>query len=180
MLNEEIVAVITNHAWIYNPTFRGMRQSLMECFQQIHIIDLHGSSKPKEIAPAGRANENVFDIMKGVAIALFVKSPSLPREYWFGDVWGHRLEKYHACAKSEYSELAPKRVEPRSPFYFLSPHASADDFGWLDYDSLDEIFTMQSAGMLTARDELNVAFDGQELLSRLREFASLGVENARK
>ena len=95
---EGIVAVITNHAWIYNPTFKGMRQSLLRSFQQIYLIDLHGSSKPKETAPPGFQNENVFDIMKGIAIALFVKKPDLEPGIWFGDVWGRRLEKYQICA----------------------------------------------------------------------------------
>jgi predicted helicase len=78
-VEQGIVAVITSHAWIYNPTFRGMRRSLMNSFQQIHIVDLHGSSKPKESAPNGSGNENVFDIMKGVAITLLVKMPGLYR-----------------------------------------------------------------------------------------------------
>jgi predicted helicase len=178
-VQQGIVAVITNHAWIYNPTFRGMRHSLMSSFQQIHIIDLHGSSKPREMPPAGYANENVFDIMKGVAITLFIKQPDLHPGIWFGDVWGRRLEKYQLCAESDYQDLASGSVNPHSPFYFFSPHTASNLSGWDDYKSLDEIFTVQSAGMLTARDNLNVAFDSNELLRRLRIFARLDVEAAR-
>src|SRR6202011_4746083 len=67
-VEEGIVGVITNHSWLDNPTFRGMRQSLVGTFDQIWILDLHGSTKPKELAPGGIQNENVFDIQKGVAI----------------------------------------------------------------------------------------------------------------
>jgi predicted helicase len=177
---EGIVAVITSHAWIYNPTFRGMRQSLLKSFQQIHIVDLHGSSKPKEIAPDGFENENVFDIMKGVAITLFVKKPGLNPGVWFGDVWGRRLEKYEICAASNYAALATENVEPESPFYFFSPHTASVISGWPEYQSLEDIFVVQSTGMLTARDHLNVAFDADELLQRLRTFASGDPEVARK
>src|SRR5205823_14244503 len=60
-----IVAIITNHSYLDNPTFRGMRQSLVRTFDQIWILDLHGSTKPKELAPEGAENDNVFDIQKG-------------------------------------------------------------------------------------------------------------------
>lgn len=70
-----ILAFITNHGYLDNPTFRGMRQSLMETFDDIYILDLHGSSKKKEHAPDGGKDENVFDIQQGVAICLMVKRP---------------------------------------------------------------------------------------------------------
>ena len=78
-VEEGILAVVTNHSWIYNPSFRGMRQSLLTTFQEIHVIDLHGSSKPKESPPGGVVDQNVFDIMKGVAITIFVRKRKLER-----------------------------------------------------------------------------------------------------
>lgn len=178
-VRQGIVAVITNHAWIYNPTFRGMRRSLMNSFQQIHIVDLHGSSKPKEIPPIGLANENVFDIMKGVAVTVFVKSPGLEPGVWFGDVWGRRLQKYQICTASNYDALASERVEPEAPFYFFAPHIASSHSDWSKHRSLEEIFLTQSAGMLSARDSLNIAFDRDGLLRRLRSFANLDPEDAR-
>lgn len=70
-----ILAFITNHGYLDNPTFRGMRQSLMETFDEIHILDLHGNSKKRERAPDGGPDENVFDIQQGVSIVLMVKLP---------------------------------------------------------------------------------------------------------
>ncbi len=70
-----ILAMITNHAYMDNPTFRGMRQSLMNTFDEIHIMDLHGSTKKKEVCPDGSKDENVFDIQQGVAVMLMVKLP---------------------------------------------------------------------------------------------------------
>ncbi|MDO9548054.1 MAG: type ISP restriction/modification enzyme, partial [Candidatus Marinimicrobia bacterium] len=46
-----IVGMITNHSYLDNPTFRGMRQSLMKTFDEIYILDLHGNSLKKETTP---------------------------------------------------------------------------------------------------------------------------------
>ncbi|MBP6927395.1 MAG: N-6 DNA methylase [Caldisericia bacterium] len=69
-----ILAFITNHGYLDNPTFRGMRQSLLETFDEIYVLDLHGNAKKKEACPDGSKDENVFDIQQGVAIGLFVKT----------------------------------------------------------------------------------------------------------
>ena len=80
-VEEGVVGIITNHSWLDNPTFRGMRQSLSRSFEQIYVFDLHGSSKPKEPAPNAVSNENVFDIQKGVAITLLIKNPNLTPDF---------------------------------------------------------------------------------------------------
>ena len=68
-----ILAFISNHGYLDNPTFRGMRQSLMQTFDEIYLLDLHGNSNKKERSPDGSNDENVFDIQQGVAIGIFVK-----------------------------------------------------------------------------------------------------------
>ena len=70
-----ILAFITNHSYLDNPTFRGMRQQLMDTFTDIYLLDLHGNALKKESAPDGSVDSNVFDIQPGVAIAIFVKEP---------------------------------------------------------------------------------------------------------
>jgi predicted helicase len=71
-----ILGFVTNHGYLDNPTFRGMRQSLMNTFDKIYLLDLHGNSKKKETATDGSKDENVFDIQQGVAICLMVKTQS--------------------------------------------------------------------------------------------------------
>lgn len=73
-----ILAFITNHGYLDNPTFRGMRQSLAKTFDKIYLLDLHGNSKKKEVAPDGSPDQNVFDIQQGVAVAIMVKYPKSP------------------------------------------------------------------------------------------------------
>src|SRR5262249_34163560 len=120
-----VVAVITNHSWLDNPTFRGMRQSLMRSFEQIYVLDLHGSTKRKELTPDGSKNENVFDIQQGVAISICVKGGSLERGVWRGDLWGTRLEKYKAAADATLASIEWREVRPGSPFYIFAPQNAA-------------------------------------------------------
>ena len=85
-----ILGYITNHGYLDNPTFRGMRQSLLRSFQKLLVLDLHGNTKKKEIAPDGSADKNVFDIQQGVAIGLFVRkliSKDIDEEVLRGTVW---------------------------------------------------------------------------------------------
>ena len=89
---EGIVAMITAHGYIDNPTFRGMRYHLMQTFDQIYILDLHGNANKKKKSPDGGKDENVFAIKQGVAIFIGVKRkekdeeiiPNIPRRLlWF-------------------------------------------------------------------------------------------------
>src|SRR5262249_28058209 len=109
-VEEGIVGVITNHSWLDNPTFRGMRQSIGRTFDQIWILDLHGSTKPKELAPADAQNENVFDIQKGVAITLLVRKPGALKSIRFSELWGSRIQKYKAVAAADIRSIAWKEV----------------------------------------------------------------------
>ena len=95
--------MITNHGYLDNPTFRGMRQQLMQTFSEIYLLNLHGNAKKKEVCPDGSKDENVFDIQQGVAIGLFVKSPGspAPARVHYADLWGKREGKYQTLAEIE-------------------------------------------------------------------------------
>ena len=88
-----VVGMITNHGYLDNPTFRGMRQSLMRTFDDIYVLDLHGNSLKKETCPDGSPDENVFDIRQGVAIAFFIKRGGKQKSdaiVHHADLWGTR------------------------------------------------------------------------------------------
>ena len=118
-VDEGVVGVITNHSWLDNPTFRGMRQSLTQSFEQIYVLDLHGNAKKKERAPDGSDDQNVFDIEQGVAISLFVKRPRLERGVWHGDIWGKRLDKYRVMAEKELKSVNFTKLDPQTPDYLF-------------------------------------------------------------
>jgi predicted helicase len=98
-----VLAFITNHGYLDNPTFRGMRQSLMETFDDIYVLDLHGNIKKKERAPDGSEDKNVFDIQQGVAIGIFVKRANGKKKnvtVRHAHLWGPR-EVYERNGQSE-------------------------------------------------------------------------------
>ena len=101
-----ILAFITNHAWLSNPTFRGMRQQLLDTFTDIYLLDLHGNSHTKERSPDGGVDENVFDIQQGVAIAIFVKAPGKqgPAKMHHADLWGTQDTKYAGPFRIPYGK----------------------------------------------------------------------------
>jgi predicted helicase len=175
-----IVGVITNHSWLDNPTFRGMRQSLMRSFEQIYVLDLHGNAEKKERAPNGSDDQNVFDIEQGVAISLFVKRAEAERGVWRCDFWGKRLAKYQACAAQKTEMLPWQRLEPARPdFLFLSQDYEKRD----NYNNLwkiTDIFGVNSVGIVTARDDLSIHFDKIALLKTVTEFTQMDVEAARR
>jgi predicted helicase len=179
-VDEGIVGVITNHSWLDNPTFRGMRQSLMRTFNQIYVLDLHGNFKKKERAPDGSEDENVFDIEQGVAISLFVRRKGLARGVWRGDLWGKRLEKYVAAAGGNLLATARNKIEPVAPHHIF---IYQDTLRRTEYERgmpVTQIFKSNSVGIVTARDHLAIQFSKNSMRSTLREFAALSSERARE
>src|SRR6266571_5699275 len=137
-----ILAFITNHGYLDNPTFRGMRQSLMQSFDDIYVLDLYGNSKKKERAPDDSKDENVFDIQPGVAIGVFVKrsgNKNKPSTVRHADLWGVRATyardsdgesiisggKYHWLATNNVSTTRWSLTKPTSPFYLFVPQDEA-------------------------------------------------------
>ena len=118
-----VLAFVTNHSYLDNPTFRGMRQQLMNTFSDIYILDLHGGSRKGERAPDGGSDENVFDIQQGVAIGIFVKEPGrdAPAKVHHAHVWGTRGSKYSWLTEHEISDTDWKELVPTSPFYLFAP-----------------------------------------------------------
>jgi predicted helicase len=169
-VEEGIVGIITNHSFLDNPTFRGMRQSLMQTFNQIYVLDLHGSTKKKEKAPEGGKDENVFDIEQGVCISLLVRKPKLEKKIFHADFWGKRREKYRACAETDFDDGIWNEIHPEKPFYlFIEQHFKLGkdvDKGWRIIDIMPEY----SLGNLTKRDMLAIAFSKGELKKKISSF----------
>ncbi len=179
-VEEGVVGVITNHSWLDNPTFRGMRQSLMRSFEQIYVLDLHGNAKKKERSPDGSDDQNVFDIEQGVATSLFVKRRGLERGVWRGDFWGKRLAKYETAAEGSIGSVAWQPANPASPYYAFR-HEDADrrsiyDKGWL----LPAMLLLNSVGIVTGRDKLAVHFSKAEAYQTIRRFSTVETEEARR
>jgi predicted helicase len=174
-----ILAFITNHGYLDNPTFRGMRQCLMQSFDEIFVLDLHGSSKKKEQPPDGMKDENIFDIQQGVAIGIFVKwqgkvNVSQHANVYYAELWGARLNggKYDWLDQNDVKTTAWTRIEPASPLYLFRPQNSAlqaeYEGGW----SITQILPEASLGCLTKRDNLVIGRTKNEVRSNILRFIS--------
>lgn len=180
-----ILAFITNHGYLDNPTFRGMRQQLMNAFTDIYILDLHGNAKKKEKCPDGSKDENVFDIQQGVAIGIFVKdvapASSRPRQatVHHAELWGLRESKYEWLFERDVATAKWKVLKPKEPFYLFEPQDTGlrEEYeqGW----KVTEIMPVHSLGITTARDNLTIRWSKAEVLETVRDFVGLPQEEAR-
>jgi predicted helicase len=184
-----ILAFVTNHGYLDNPTFCGMRQSLMQEFDDIYILDLHGNSKKKEKSPDGSIDQNVFDIQQGVAIGIFVKHQrkdltgledlSGLAKVHHAHLYGTRASKYEYLMENDLKTTSWTTLQPHSPFYLLVPQnvdlLAEYEQGW----KVTEMMTVNSVGIVTARDNLTIHYTQLSLLDTLRQFGQLETEQAR-
>lgn len=179
-----ILAFVTNHGYLDNPTFRGMRHSLMESFDTIYLLDLHGNSKKRERAPDGGPDENVFDIQQGVAIGIFVRHPGksdAPRSarVFHADLYGTRAVKYASLDASDIDKTEWNELAPTSPNYYMVPiddtHKGEYESGW----SVKEIFPVNSIGIITKRDHLCIQWSREAAWQAATDVASLSEHDLR-
>ena len=166
-----LLGFISNHGYLDNPTFRGMRQSLLGTFQRMSVLDLHGNANKKEKSPDGAEDKNVFDIRQGVAICLATRGGAGVGTY-HADLWGSRETKYAWLTKHHIGDSGFSTLRPDSPYYFFEPQntdwRAEYDKGW----KISEVMPVNSAGFITARDHFVVDFDKEALLTRIADFAN--------
>jgi hypothetical protein len=172
-----IIGFITNHSWLDNVTFRGMRQSLIESFDEIYVLNLHGSNVKDEVPPEGMVDENVFDIKQGVSISIFVKHPQSSGKHVirYSDLWGSRMEKYDWLGRESSSTTPWETLAPQSPQYFCVPKSGVSQSEYLAFPSLRDIFTKVSTGVLTAWDALATDENAATLAARMRSLQDPNV-----
>ncbi len=171
-----IVGMITNHSYLDNPTFRGMRQSLLKTFDETYILDLHGNSLKKEKTPEGGKDANVFDIRQGVAIALFIKNKDKKEPaIYHADLYGLRNEKYDWLKEKEFSKEDYDLIKPVSPYYFLIKRNIEAIKRYLDWKKINDIFPVNVTGIVTARDNLAIDFHKNSLRNKIQMFRNLDL-----
>lgn len=183
-----IFAFISNNSFLDNPTFRGMRYHLLQSFDKIYILDLHGNARKKETTPSGEKDDNVFDIMQGVSINIFIKtkqdSKALAKLY-HAEIYGKRKEKYNFLYQHTLDSIEWKELDPQEPFYLFIPQ---DENLRAEYDkgySIKDMFRISSVGVVGGRDKFVMSdsdsFESLEnFKERIKKFLSLDTENARK
>ncbi len=168
-----VIGYITNNSYLSGIIHRGMRHNLLQTFDEIYILNLHGSSRIGERAPDGGKDENVFDIQQGVAIILLVKTTKgkvTEGMTYYADVYGLREEKYKYLLGNDVATTNWQKLELKEPYYFFVPKEFRGEEKYKNFWAITEIFDKLSTGITTHRDNLVVAFDSEELKRRLRRF----------
>ncbi|BBB19818.1 type ISP restriction/modification enzyme [Helicobacter cinaedi] len=168
-----IFAFISNNAFLDNPTFRGMRYHLLRTFDKIYILDLHGNTRKKETTPSGDKDDNVFDIMQGVSINIFIKttkdSSNLATIYHY-DLYGKRKDKYEFLYSNTLDSIQWQILTPQNPFYLFIPQNESlrieYDKGW----SVKDIFKVSGVGICSKRDKIVFHNSKESLKSMLHDF----------
>ena len=176
-----ILAFINPHGFLDNPTFRGMRWNLLKTYDKIYTIDLHGNSKKKETAPDGSIDQNVFDIMQGVSINLFIKTGKKKKDrlgqVLHFDLYGEREFKYNFLAENSISTINYQELPMKAPSYFMVPKNFK---GKVKYDKgiqISNLFATNTNGVKTHRDAFVIDYCKKDLERRILDFYNRKISN---
>lgn len=175
-----VVGMITNHSYLDNPTFRGMRQSLMQTFDEIYVLDLHGNSLKREVCPDGSSDENVFDIRQGVAIAFYFKRGSGKEKSTVvrhAEQWGLRQQKNDWLSQHDLYSTEWQEIVPSTPYYLFVRYDKVSTEEFQRFVPVTDVFPIYVTGIVTARDRFVFDFDRNSLLRRIGQFMNLQLED---
>jgi predicted helicase len=192
-----ILAYISNNSFIDGVIHRQMRKALLETFDSIYILDLHGNSKKKESAPDGGKDENVFDIMQGVSINIFVKhsktakavllqrssaieagSDELASVFHF-DLFGKRKDKYQFLFENGLSSVAWNKIDCRAPDYFFVTKTFDVQKKYEEGFLINQLFPLNASGITTERDHLTIKFNKNDLIAIAKDILALSENDFR-
>ncbi|WGK68273.1 DUF559 domain-containing protein [Candidatus Haliotispira prima] len=166
-----ILAFINPHGFLDNPTYRGVRWNLLKTYDKIYTIDLHGNSKKKETAPDGSLDNNVFDIMQGVSINLFIKTGKKKTnelgKIYHHELFGKREFKYNYLSNNSFENIKYKEITKIKPNYFFVPKNFDDEKRYLKGFAVTDLFSFKSSGIKTHDDKNLVAINSKELENNL-------------
>ncbi|MGL2497056.1 type ISP restriction/modification enzyme [Helicobacter pylori] len=180
-LGHGLFGFISNNAFLDNPTFRGLRRSLLECYDELYILNLHGNARKKEETPQGAKDENVFNIMQGVSINLFVKKAQTTKpKIFYYDVYGERAEKYAFLAQNDLDSINWLELATREPFYLLIPQETPLLEEYEQGFSVQDMFQVGGTGICSKRDHVVFHKDKESLLKLLKDFSTLEPSELRR
>ncbi|GAA7109107.1 DNA methyltransferase [Helicobacter pylori] len=172
-LGHGLFGFISNNAFLDNPTFRGLRRSLLECYDELYILNLHGNTRKKEKTPQGAKDENVFNIMQGVSINLFIKKAQATKQkIFYYDVYGQRAEKYAFLAQNDLNSINWLELAPREPFYLLIPQETPLLDEYEQGFSVQDMFQVSSVGIVTGKDRIFIANNTESLKEQVLKYCN--------
>ncbi|EAJ0057621.1 DNA methyltransferase [Campylobacter jejuni] len=167
-----IFAFISNNGFLDNPTFRGMRYYLMQSFDKIYILNLHGDTRKKEKAPDGSKDDNVFDIMQGVSINIFIKQNSKAKntKIYYHDLYGKRKDKYEFLYENDLNSIKWTLVKNNEPFYLFLPQNNDLLEEYNKGISVKDMFMVSGVGICSKRDNIVFHNKKENLMQLLKDF----------
>lgn len=167
-----IFAFISNNSFLDNPTFRGMRYSLMQSFDKIYILNLHGDTRKKEKTPDGSKDDNVFDIMQGVSINIFIKQNSKAKntKIYYHDLYGKRKDKYGFLYENDLNSIKWTLVKNNEPFYLFLPQNNDLLEEYNKSISIKDIFMLSSVGICSAKDSILISTNTEKLKQQIHDY----------
>jgi len=177
-----ILAYISNNSFIDGITHRQMRKHLLESFDKIYILNLHGNTKKKEVCPDGLADQNVFDIMQGVSINIFVKTGKKKKtelgQVFHVNLQGKRDFKYETLNSNSINTFKWQKIEYEEPYNFFVPKDFTSNVEYNNGFQTNLLFIQSGSGLITDRDSLFFDEDKKNLIERMKELLSgnLGKE----
>ncbi|EME4992372.1 DNA methyltransferase [Campylobacter jejuni] len=166
-----IFAFISNNSFLDNPTFRGMRYSLMQSFDKIYILNLHGDVNKKEKAPDGSKDDNVFDIKQGVSINIFIKQNSKAKNtnIYYHDLYGKRKDKYEFLYENDLNSIKWTLVKNNEPFYLFLPQNNDLLEEYNKGVSVKDMFMLSGVGICSKRDNIVFHNNKENLMQLLKD-----------
>ncbi len=172
-LGHGLFGFISNNAFLDNPTFRGLRRSFLECYDELYILNLHGNARKKEKTPQSAKDENVFNIKQGVSINLFVKKAQTTKQkIHYYDVYGQRAEKYTFLAQNDLNSIEWLEIAPRAPFYLLLPLKTPLLDEYEQGFSVQDMFQISSVGIVTGKDRIFIANNTESLKEQVLRYCN--------
>lgn len=167
---EGVVALITNHGYIDNPTFRGMRWHLKQSFDKIYILDLHGNTKKKEVSNDGTRDENVFNIQQGVSILLAIKTTSSKKlaDVYRSDIYGRRKLKFDELNQSSLGKTLWKKLDDDIENFSNQRFEGKEEYN--KGIRVSDLFKVFNTGIVTMGDGFVIDDDKNNLEHKLRMF----------
>ncbi|AFM05960.1 putative helicase [Bernardetia litoralis DSM 6794] len=175
-----VLAYISNNSFIDGITHRQMRKHLLKSFDKIYVLDLHGNAKKKEVCPDGSPDKNVFDIMQGVSINIFVKTGKKKKDelgqILHYDLQGKREFKYNFLEENNLNSLKWNKLKFTKPYYFFTPKDFSNKTEYNKGLKINELFIEGVAGIETIRDAITIHFTSNELSKVINDFATLETD----
>lgn len=179
-----VIGFINMNSYLDGVIFRGVRWNMLQTYDQIYILDLHGNSKKQETAPDGSKDDNVFDITEGVCINIFVKTGEKKKKgelakVYHADLFGKRADKFTFLQNYDLNTVSWTELQPSAPDYFFVPKSyNADELA--DYHKmidLTELFVEYNVGTVTGNDKTLVNLDKQRLLENVSKYYMIEAQN---